>query len=336
MRPTPLTEQELASLREAARCRMSVLRNFDKPERGLRMACELAGWGPAELADPEAREAADRIRHDLITMLAEAETFVGTEEICRLLDATAPSYPLTAVTFTNILTGSGMVHFDTPIEDPQKDVAIRYPIRALSWSLAPAGGDDARGDYDRSPQIRSTGSYELTIIGYTDTRTIPEFRGQDLGVLPRIYPITSVIWQVEARDGEVFFDERQTREQAERSRGPYVKTLMAYFAIMGQRLAEKLEPIVKVSPKEIERARRRRPVNDTMHIIRMRPRQPYEYTGDHGFNRPDWQFQWGVRSHWRRRSDKEAILILGYIKGPPDKKIRGADRLFLPPPERPQ
>jgi hypothetical protein len=348
-------DEELLAAREAMRCRLSVLANLDRPDRGKRLALELMDV-PEMLANPNHLLNAELIRQQLLAMLGQAETFIAPPEMCGMLNAVkedgtsvAMSYPGETLRVRDIISPNGMIYFTDPIADPtgQHDL---HPIRAMSWSVA-TGDDPAIRFLDPPP-----GAMMLTLIGYCDTRILPSRIHLDkpMGPLelqenPRIYPVSPVVWQVGVKGGGLFWEEEgeEVQAQARTLRLPYIKTLLAWWAIMRQRLTEMHEPVVRSHPKELQRALRRRPtLNTDLHVIRLRPRRRYKYT-EHGganYNKIDWRSAWTVRSHWRedwrarqRGEEDQYTLVPSHVKGPWDKEVRGVERAFLPPlPPKPE
>lgn len=313
----------------ATNSRLEILSYLHDQKTGLVVALELMALQPNEVSRAHMQQA-DIIRHELISMLAESEMFIGTPEICTILNGASASYPTAEVFLTDILVPSGMLYFTEPIDDPDVlDGAT--PMRAFSWSLTPIEHEtkDAFG----FPKMVKTGEYMLTVIGYSDAEMIELPNGRDGSSMPSVYPVVSVRWEVGSPDGGLMSAHVEDENLGRFMREPYVKILMAFWAIMRQRLTE-AETVTKVSPKEFKRTRQRMPktkINDGVQVIRMRPRTHTTYTGEHGFNRPGWQSKWVVRSHWRRAKDRKPILILSYIKGPEHLELTGQERAYLPP-----
>lgn len=337
--PATAAAKEYADAREAQRCRLSVLANLDNEGRGNKMVYGLMGLHPDETNEDQQRFA-DRTRQQIILALAESETMVATEEVCRILDQTHGGYPTAQMFMSDIPAPAGLVYFSEPIADPLPS-EVQYAMRAISWHVAEVANEIEDADY-HVVDFDPTGRYAVTIIGYTDTRHMPGYVEVGPSNLPRMYPITSVVWETDVPDGGDFVgDEGPEGARARLDRVPYVKALMAYWAIVRQRLVVDQEVVVKGSAKELDvtrRAERRHPdMNSTIRVVRMRPRRKkYVYEGDHGFNRPDWANSWMVRSHWRMQpypatGERKPKLILSYPKGPDDRPMKGTDRVWLPP-----
>lgn len=325
---------DYAVAREAMRCRLSVLRNMEREDRGLPLTIAMMGV-PFHEVTPEIAYAADHIRNQIILTLAEGTTFVATSEVCKLLEQTHSTYPTGQMFMSDILVPAGLVYFAEPISDPIPD-ASQLPIRAISWQVFPVADEEI--DFFGRKEFTPTGTYAVTLIGYADSASLSHAVEHGLQHYPRICPVVSVIWEVDAPDGGGLVGvDIKTMVASQKRRTPYVKALMAYWAIVRQRLAVDQEVVVKEHAKELVAARRKRPVIETTKIIRMRPRKKsYVYTGDHGFNRPNWKNSWWVSSFWRQQwypatQEHKPILILPFMKGPADKPALGADRVFLPP-----
>jgi hypothetical protein len=313
--------------REGVRDRLSLLRHMDIDDHGTTMMLELMGVPSAEDVTPGLLEGAVTLRTHNHMMLAQTELFIGTDEVCGVLNEFAPSYPDATLFLSDILVPFGMVWFADPIDDPSPMQPT--PIRALSWTLSQPGDSVIHllGHTHDKPV--------LTILGYTDTETLSR-KGGDLQNHPRMYPIVSVLWEIDTESGGILFGP-DIQEITQTLRSPYIRLLMAYWALMRQRLFVPAEPVDRVMPRQVKYARRRAPnLNDKVHIVRLRRRTSSTYSGFHGFNRPDWKNQWVVRPHWREQwypstEEHKLILVWSYIKGPEDKPLIGAERAFLPP-----
>ncbi|MFG1857561.1 hypothetical protein ACGFJT_37405 [Actinomadura geliboluensis] len=345
----PLDDRQLGKL--AVRDRVSALSHLHDLHGGVRIGLELMGISHGPVPQEQV-EIADAIRHRMIGDLSDCETFLGDAEMCQLLNAAAPSYPSTRMFLTDIPAPTGLAWFADPITDPTTSPATGpgaadrrtggdeddYPLRAVSWSMIPLS-DPADWDYEwKTPAIRAEGRFAVTLTAFTDTRNIPNPDGVPAARLPRIYPTSSVLWEVDAEDGGSFWG-GSNHELAQTARAPYVKTIMAYWAIMRQRLTQQITTVVKPHPRDVANATRgrRREISGDVHVIRMRPRtRRYRYTEyQRSGNRPDWQVQWFVRPHWRsvRHAGGEIkpVLIASYLKGPEGKPLIGGERVLLPP-----
>jgi hypothetical protein len=339
------------------RDRVSALRHLHHKARGLQVGLEHMGITSGPVTQ-EQIEFADAIREKMFEQLADCETFIGDAQICQILNASADSYPTAHVYLTDVLAPTGLVYFVNPIADPDirataeprpPGADINCPIRAMSWSLlglresGPDQTDLPTGRVERSEWerevIHAKGKFVLVITAYTDIGNIPNPDGVPRSKLPTIYPHSSVLWELDADDGGNMWGGTEA-ELARLGRAPYVKILMAYWAIMRQRLTQATRTVVRPHPREVP-YKQGRPVdlNLAVHVVRLRPRTRYKYTEHDGanYNRPHWRVQWWVRSHWRRRVDhrtgetKPALMILSYRKGPDDKPMIGAERIYLPP-----
>jgi hypothetical protein len=317
---------------EALRCRLSILAHMDNEENGRRMSLELMA---IPFYTKENVEVAEIIRRQLMATLKDAETFAVTDEVSELLDGAAGIYPDPNMQLSDILTPNGLAVFSRPLGDPVasgEDGALS--MRALSWSLRPASDPTMR-------ILAPNASGDLvTAIGYADTRSIPNFPQDLLHLYPRIYPVVSAIWQVGDRSGGKLWDGRN-QDAAELGRSPYIKVLMAFWAIMRQRLTEDRAAYVRSGSKDLKRslgrAERRHPdIKTGVHIIRMQPSKRSEYIGS-GSGRAAPGFRFPVRTHWRDqpygkgKAQRRQILIASYIKGDPDLPLEHKDRVFLPP-----
>lgn len=293
------------------------------------MALELMALSPWE-ANADQVAMADKIRMHMVGTMEEAETFAVTPEICAILEGAADDYPDPDMHLSDILTNHGLAVFTDPIPDPGVEPNFGN-IRAISWALL--DGDDPVARNIKGPLDHPA----VAVIGYVDTRGIPGIPERELANYPRIYPVVSAIWRVDVAGGGM-----PVRDlDAQLNRAPYVKILMAFWAIMRQRLAVSEEPTVRVHAKELARAQRKHPnLNTGVRVVRMRPAPRSQYLGDHGFNRIGLDKQWPVRSHWKnhwypKEQQHKPILILTYFKGNPDAPLIHAERIYLPPKPRP-
>ncbi len=330
---TPASDLECAET--AVRDRLSLMWHMGIEERGTTMMLELMGVPSAEHVTPNLLEGAGVILTHNLAALAQSELLVAVPELCGVLNVAATTFPDKTMFLSDMLTPFGMVWFADPIDDPVDDDAPDYtlPIRAISWAVS-MPDDPLLTLVDRAKNRPV-----LTVIGYSDTTALYQ-KTADLPNHPSIYPVVSVLWELESADGGKLYNPQDQR-LANFLRSPYVKLLMAFWAVMRQRLTVDEPPTVKIMPNQLKRAQRRNPkFNPAIHLVRLHRRVRTEYTGFHGFNRPDWQHSWVVRAHWRDQyypstGEHKPILIWSYIKGPADKELIGKDRAFLPPKEQP-
>jgi hypothetical protein len=302
--------------------------NFLSAAKRPYTALELMGLGNTMTEEQYA--SAKAIQQRLVWDLAESDMFIGTSDICEIINGSASSYPSAQLHASDMITATGMVYFVQPVTPVKEEADETDYFRAVSWSVIEI--EEERTDAFGIREVRGTKRYVICIMGYRDTNTI---RGASVFKnLPDLYPTVSVLWEVDdVHGGEIGYGEEDRLRRA-----PYVKLLLAYWTIVRQRLAVQEETKVQLSPKEFKIAKKggysRAKTNVT--ISRLRPRKTYEYTGDHGFNRPDWQHSWIVRSFWRmqffpKTQEHKPVLVLSYPKGPPDKPLLGQERAWLPP-----
>lgn len=332
---------DLETAEKAVADRLSLLWHFGIEDHGVTMILELMAVipGPEDLT-PELLDSAERLWSDTYLKLSLTELLIAPPDICGLLNIAGPIYPAKELFLSDVLVPYGMVWFTDTIDDPETG-QVTYPIRALSWSLDMPGESIIRklGQTHSNPM--------LTIIGYADTSYIASTAppNSDVNLTPKnypsIYPTVSIIWEIDAKTGNIMVNVDDP-EQAETMRLPYVKILMAFWAVMRQRLVVDEEPTVKISPRQVKYAKRKNPkLNTTVKILRMKPKKRTVYTGFHGFNRPKWSVQWVVRPHWRRQwhpktEEHKWVLIWNYVKGPDDAPMVGVERAFMPPPPMPE
>lgn len=314
---------------DAVQDRLSLLFHMGIEASGVRMMLELMGVQTINDVTPGLLDGAGVIRTHNLEALSQAALFVATDELCGVINLAAASYPSKTLFVSDMLTPFGMVWFADPIDDPANDPEYPAPIRAISWALS----------QPNDPLLTLVGRAKnkpvLTIIGYSDTKALSQ-KNTNLRHEPRIYPVLSVLWELETTGGGVLFGP-ELQEQANVMRSPYIKILMSFWTVMRQRLTESNPPKVKVMPGMVKYAKaRNKKLNTDLLIVRMRERSTTTYTGDHGFNRPDWKNKWTVRAHFRKQyypstGEHKPKLILSYIKGPADLPLVGGERAFLPP-----
>jgi len=315
----PMDDEEIA--REASRCRSSVLAHLDVPAHGQRMALELMALRRGEMT-AEHVENAESIRHRLITGLVDSDLFAVTDEVSDLLNGAAGGYPDANIHLSDILTPHGMAVFSKPITDPGAGLDVG-PLRAISWTVMRADDPVAQLVAD------SDEGFFVMIVAYVDTAGITALLSKPLHNYPRIYPVVSVIWETDS-DGSGI-------EWHTPAGTPYIKTLLAFWAIMRQRLTASKDPVIAVSPKHLTRAKRRHPdLNTRLQVVRMKQRKPRKYTGDHGFNRMETDHRYAVRPYWRYEfypstGQRKPNLVLSHFRGPWDAPVRNVERVFLPP-----
>lgn len=354
-------QADLALGKRTVRDRTSALACLHHQSKGLQVGLEHMGIHQGPVTDEQIRMA-DDIRWKMIEQLSHCETFIADQDVCHLLNTAGTAYPAAHMFLTDILAPTGMVYFQDPIDDPDDrpyEVDVDYPLRAMTWSLmalrdpavdpvhsrgqgiygsAIEKAANDRADWEREV-IRAQGRFAIVITAYTDTKNIPNPDRVPASKMPTIYPIASVLWEVDAADGGQFWGSDE--EQAQLGRAPYVKILMAYWAIMRQKLTQATLTVIKPHPRDITYSKGRTVnFNPDVHVVRMKPnktRHKYIEHGGANYNRPNWAVQWWVRAHWRRQIDKNtgetkpALLINSYLKGPPDKPMIGSERVYLPP-----
>jgi hypothetical protein len=332
--------EDLDAAERAVADRLSLLWHFGIKSHAVTMILELMAIEKPEDVTPTHRRNAERIWSDLQLKLSLTELMIAPSEICNMLNIAGPSYPAEELFLSDILVPYGMVWFADTIDDPDKSQSY-YPVRALSWTM------DMPGDSVIPKLWHPRENPLLTIIGYADTSYMARVSEPNTLVsltpknYPTIYPIFSVVWEIDANTGSLMVN-WDDPEQVATIRLPFVKVLMAFWAVLRQRLVIDEEPTVKISPRQVKYAKRKNPnLNTTVKLIKMKPKKRTVYTGFHGFNRPKWSVQWVVRPHWRRQwhpktEEHKWVLIWNYVKGPDDAPMVGVERAFLPPPPMPE
>ncbi|MFI6495993.1 hypothetical protein [Nonomuraea typhae] len=323
---------EKAAIEEAVRCRLSLLRYLEDEDRGRMLFLEQmgafdSGEGLTIGFPPGMMQTAGALRKHYHAELLHAPTWVIEEDVVETLADAWESYPSTTAYSTDVLTPSGFALLARPVPDPE--YGDETMAHGIFWTVS----DSATG----------AGSY-LKVSDNAQVITIM-FLGRLHGLPwhqydpPRLYPYTSIVWQLDAPGGGHLWEDQVSSRIAETQRAPFVKFLLSLFSIIRDRLAEAQEPHerVKRAADKLKHYRRKQPdLNSTIQVVRFRPR-----TGSgnklsesssgrkltvRAWTRPFWRMQW-----YPSTQENKPKLIRSFARGPEGAPEVGRERILLAP-----
>lgn len=236
--------------------------------------------------------------------LVDAPLFFATTEMCELATTAARSLPEFVLDVDDPPSRSGLLWFETAVEDVDSDDAQRpFYCVALGWMVR-AG--------------------RLWVTTYTDRDTFPWITQQKLAGWPPVIPMGRWPAPIDGDGHAAVYEGDSGRVM--------LATLKTVWLLMRQ-------PLAHISDADYDRATRRRiekqgKTPPPIRVIALR-RPPGAPAGEGGSR--EWHHRWIVRGHWRMqpygpgRERVRPTWISPHVKGPADAPMLGGEKVYLVP-----
>ena len=276
--------------------------------------------------------------------LEVGDLFVMVPEFCRLVDHARRAMPDDVRVDAQWLHApAGWCYLAEPFETP---IIGSYrgtnsppvgSVRAVGWYPIPAGFLLVYQDGTRGPAPPGTTGF-LTYtphgLGFTPFSYFTLVDGDAVG--PRVEgyerqarSMTPIRAQRRLADGREHLSYTGAYEDPEGMWKHEIRWTIAALHLMAQRLAVAVpHPLDRAARRRVERTGRLPP--PFVRAITLRRLEAARQRDPRG-EAVDWQWQWEVTGHWRRKPhSEERIFIAAYVKGPADKPFKtGGLKLFV-------
>ena len=268
----------------------------------------------------------EKLLRAITVPLLQGETFYWSPQICQLIFSAAQSIPRTWILREEGLDSlCGFAFLATPFKLASSD----YPVSGITW--APVSKERRKEGLEFSLLLPPYESRPVLVDVNKHCLVVTFLSQSDIASVP--FPFTILFWPI---NGALESAEENISDLIDSKRSPpSVFSKMPLFATM---LAFLQQRILIPSRFLADRAARRRvekttpePVSSDIEVIRLRK---VEYRAREGKHRDvEWSCQWIVHGHWRNQWHPSKHYyhpkyIAPYIKGPEDKPLRHAERLF--------
>lgn len=234
--------------------------------------------------------------------LADAPLYFATVDMCELATTAAKTLPEFALDVDDPPSPSGLLWFETPVEDVDSDdTRVPFFCVALGW-LVRAG--------------------RLWVTTYIDRDTFP-WDGREVPAgWPSVIPMGCWPAPIEASGEAAPYEGESGRA--------ILSTLKTVWLLMRQ-------PLANVSDAPYDRASRRRiekrgKTPPPIRVIALR-----HAGGSHGSEggSREWHHRWLVRGHWRMaavgegRHERRPVWVSPHVKGPSDAPLLGGEKVYV-------
>lgn len=270
------------------------------------------------------------VERDMVAFIQHATSQLETDSIC-------PS-----ISELDLLTNSGFVYFEVPIEHMTFAARglepIDFPIRGFSWTIS----DYVLIKDDVSGEMKPSRGIALGL--YIDSKHVPEadlFRKAGHSI-PQVIIVDESAWSFMLPWSEISWDEYWEGPETSVGTGRINpehahlrRFLYTFFHLISARIHT-----VKMPRKAARRAERQFKANPppnygdirviTLRRSTTRASIPDDFNEEEG---REWSHRWMVSGHWRNQWYKKEqvhrpIWIEPYVKGPEDKPLIIKDTLY--------